>query len=67
VVLISLSKHTRKDFQVAIAFGQSAFIASQSLFVPTNIVLKRYLACRTSTNVSHVQQWELFIHTYIHL
>jgi len=36
----------RKDFQV-IAFGHSAFITSQSLFVPTNMVLKRYLACRT--------------------
>jgi len=30
-----------------IAFGHSAFLTSQSMFVPTNIVLKRYLACRT--------------------
>jgi len=47
VVLISLSKHIRKNFQVITGFGQSAFITSQSLFVPTNVVLKRYLACRT--------------------
>jgi len=46
VVLISLSKHP-KDFQVIIAFGHSSFITSQSLFVTTNVVLKRYLACRT--------------------
>jgi len=47
VVLISLSKHTVKEFQIIIAFGHSAFITSQSFFVPTNTVLKRYLACRT--------------------
>jgi len=47
VVLISLSKHTRKDFYVIITFGHGVFITSQSLFVPTNIVLKRYLACWT--------------------
>jgi len=35
-----------------IAFGHSAFIASQSLFVPPNMVLIRYLACRTFSNVS---------------
>jgi len=47
VVLISLSKHTRKYFPIIIAFGHSAFITSQSMFVPMNMVLKRYLACRT--------------------
>jgi len=38
-----LSKYTRKDFQIiiAFAFGHSAFITSQSMFVPTNTVLKR--------------------------
>ena len=46
VVLTSLSKHT-KDFQVIVAFGHSSFITSQSLFVTTNVLLKRYLACRT--------------------
>jgi len=40
VVLISL-------FQVIIAFGHGAFITVQSLFVLTNMVLKRYLVCRT--------------------
>jgi len=45
--LISLLKHTRKDFQVTIAFGHSTFITSQSMFVHTNMMLKRYLACRT--------------------
>jgi len=40
-------RHTRKDFQIIIAFGHSAFITSQSIFVPTNMVLKRYLACGT--------------------
>jgi len=46
VVLISFSKYIKK-FQVIIAFGHSAFITTQSLFVPMNMVLKRYLACRT--------------------
>jgi len=41
VVLISLSK------QVITGFGHSTFITLQLLFVPTNVVLKRYLACRT--------------------
>jgi len=31
-----------KDFQVIIAFDHSAFVTSQLLFVPTNMVLKRY-------------------------
>jgi len=47
VVLTSLSKHTRKDFQIIIAFGHSAFITSQSMFVLRNTVLKRYSTCRT--------------------
>jgi len=47
VVLTSLSKHTRKDFQIITAFGHSAFITSQSMFVLRNMVLKRYLACQT--------------------
>jgi len=42
VALISLS-----NFQIIIAFGHSAFITSQSMFVPTNMVLKRYLARQT--------------------
>jgi len=41
VVLISLS-----DFQIIIDFGHSTFITSQLMFVPTNMVLKRHLACR---------------------
>jgi len=52
VVLISLLKHTKKDFQIIIAFGHDAFVTSQSLFVPTNIVLKRHLACQTFSNES---------------
>ena len=68
MVLILLSKHTRKDFQVITYFGCSVFITSQALFVPTNMVLKRYLACQTSSNVSQTtMRAELFIHTYIHL
>jgi len=39
MVLISVSNHTRKDFQIIIAFGHSAFITSQSMCVPTNMVL----------------------------
>jgi len=66
VVLISLSKQTRKDFQVITNFSHSGFIASQSQFVPTNTILKRYLACRTFSKMSVIQRWELFIHTYIH-
>jgi len=42
VVLILLS-----NFKIIIAFGHSAFITSQSMFAPMNMVLKRYLACRT--------------------
>jgi len=42
-ILISLSKHTRKDFQIIIVFGHSAFIKSQSTFVSMNVVLKRYI------------------------
>jgi len=41
-------------------------MASQLLFVPTNTVLKRCLACQTFNKMSAIQQWELFIHTYIH-
>jgi len=44
---MSFSKHTRKNFQVITGFGHSAFITSQLLFVPTNVVPKRYLACQT--------------------
>jgi len=47
VVLIWLSKHIRQYFQVTIAFEHSAFIASKLLFLPTNMALKRYLACPT--------------------
>jgi len=47
VVLTSLSKHTRNDFQIIIAFGHSSFIISQSMVVLRNMVLKKYLACRT--------------------
>jgi len=39
--------HIRKYFQVIIAFENSAFITSWLLFLPTNMALKRYLACRT--------------------
>ena len=46
MALISLSKHTRKDFQ-DIAFRHFAFITSQLLFFPMNVVLQRYLACWT--------------------
>jgi len=34
VVLISLSKH-EENFPIIITFGHSAFITSQSMFVPT--------------------------------
>ena len=47
MVLISLSKHIRKIFPSHRWFRHSSFITSQSLFVLTNMVLKRYLACRT--------------------
>ena len=40
-------KTHKKKFQVITDFGHSAFITSQSLFVPTNVVLKIYLACWT--------------------
>jgi len=45
-MVLSLSKDIRKNLQVIITFGHRAFITSQSLFVPMNMVLKRYLACR---------------------
>ena len=47
LVLISWSKHTRKDFQVIIAFGCNAFITSIAVCSHMNIVLRRQLACRT--------------------
>jgi len=62
-----LWSHCQNTFQVIIAFGHSTFIVSQSLCVPTNMVLKRYLACRTFNKMSAIRQWELFIHTYIQL
>jgi len=40
--LISLSEHRKKYFPIIIAFGHSAFITSQSMFVPANMVLQRY-------------------------
>jgi len=64
-MFISLSKDTRKDFHVIIAFGHSTFIASQLLFVAMNMVLKRYLACRTFRKCKPYSNEELFIHTYI--
>jgi len=60
-----LSKHTRKDFQIIIAFGHSAFITSQSIFVPMNMVLKRYLFCRTFSKCQPCSiESCLFIRTY---
>jgi len=67
VVLIWLSKHTRKDLQIIIAFVHSAFITPKSLFAPTNMVLKRYLPCRTFNkcpNVSHTAMGAVY--TYVH-
>jgi len=65
VVLISLSKHTRKYFQVIVAFGHSAFITSQSLCVPMNVVLKSYLACRTFSKCQpYINESCLSIRTY---
>jgi len=40
---IDLMVETLERFQIIIASGHSSFIASQSMFVPTNLVLKRYL------------------------
>jgi len=65
LIILSLSKDTRKDFHVIIAFGHSTFIASQLLFVAMNMVLKRYLACRTFRKCKPYSNEELFIHTYI--
>jgi len=57
VWLISLSNCIRKNiFQVILAFGHSTFITLQSLFVPTNMVLKRYLACRTFSKCQSYSQ-----------
>jgi len=47
MVLISLPKQIRKKFPSYHCFRHNAFITSQSLFVPTNMVLKKYLAYRT--------------------
>ena len=47
MVLISLSNAQGKVTKLSFAFGHSTFIRSQSLFVPMNMVLKRYLACQT--------------------
>jgi len=66
VVLISLSKHTRKDFQVIIAFGHSAFITSKSIFVPTNMVLKRYLACQKFSKCQPYSSESCLSIAYVH-
>jgi len=48
-----------------IAFGHSAFITSQSIFVPMNMVLKRYLFCRTFSKCQPCSiESCLFIRTY---
>jgi len=63
-----LSKHTRKDFQIIIAFGHSTFITSLSMFVLRSMVLKRYLACQTFRKCQpYSNESCLSIHTYIHL
>jgi len=64
VVLTSLSKHTRKDFQIIIAFGHSAFITSQSMFVLRNMVLKRSQLVEHSANVSHTTRRAVY--PYVH-
>ena len=65
MVSISLSKHTRKDFQTVIAFGLSAIITSQLMFVPTNMVLKRYLVCQTFSKCQpYSNESCLSTHTY---
>jgi len=53
------------NFQNIAAFGHSAFITSQSIFVLTNMVMKRYLACRTFSKCQpYSNESCLFIHTY---
>ena len=65
MLLASLPKHTRKDFQMIIAFGHSVFITSQSIFVLGNMVLKRYLACQTFSKCElYSNESCLSIHTY---
>jgi len=49
---------------VIVAFGCSTFITSQSLFFPTNKVLK-ILSLSNIQQMSAIQQLELFIHTYL--
>jgi len=67
MVLTSFLKHTRKDFQIIIAFDHSAFITSQSMLVLGNMVLKRSLACRTFSKCQpYSNESSLFIHTYIY-
>jgi len=53
----------KKNFQVIIAFRHSAFIASQSLFVPTNMVLKRCLS--NIQQMSIVKQWAVYPNVHI--
>jgi len=68
VVLTSLSKHTRKNFQIIIAFVHSAFIIQQSIFVLRNMVLKRYLACRTFSKCQpYSNESTLSIRTYTYI
>jgi len=47
-----------------IVFGLSAFITSQSMFVPANMVLKRYLACRTFSKCQQDSQCCHFSHEF---
>jgi len=60
-------KTYKENFEMIIAFGHSAFITSQSMFVLGNmVVLKRYLACRTFRKCQpHSSESCLYIRTYI--
>jgi len=66
--VIDLIVETHKErFPNIIAFGHSAFVTSQSIFVHRNMVLKRYLACQTFSKCQpYSNESSLSIRTYTH-
>jgi len=65
VVLISFSKHTRKDFQFIIAFGHSAIITHNCCLFHRTWCWKDTSLVEHSANVSHRAMGAVY--RYIHL
>jgi len=67
VVLVSLPKHTRKDFQVIIAFGLQHIYYIIITVCSYKLGAEKILSLLNIQQMSGIQKWELFIHTYVHI